>query len=88
MPGLHPQSVNGGIASSHWFFFDASCLSASSFFSSVAIAILSQVFLKPQNNLVSVLLAYHMKCPEVGISGKIAERILAGQTGSSGLAQK
>lgn len=58
-------------------------------FSPVAIAILSQVFLrKPQNNLVSVLSVCHIKCSKAGISGKTAEGILAGQTGSSGLAQK
>lgn len=34
----------------------------------VAVAILSHVFLrKPQNNLVSVLLVYHIKCSKAGI---------------------
>lgn len=48
-----------------------SCLSAASWFFSVAVAILSHVFLrKPQNNLVSVLSVCHIKC---WISGKIAE---------------
>lgn len=74
MPGLYAKSINSGIASFHWFFSGASSFSSFIVFFSVAIAILSQIFLsKPQNNLVSVLSVCHIECLKAGISGKIAE---------------